>query len=140
MQFTDIRIIFLLIAFILSLTSQACLLEQVMAQVASWTPHKYQDAETHEHEKLTPSHKHDEEEDQAEFCCDNSLNLYINNPYFISQVSSGQFFASLFTKIELKNGVYYDLRFYFQDLRVPISFRARDKYALTCLLHAPPRA
>jgi hypothetical protein len=139
MQFTRPKIIFLLIILILFVTIQVCLLEQVMARVTSWTPHKYQDAETHEHEKPTPSQKHDEEEHQAEFCCDNSLNLYVDSPYFISQVSVEQFFSLLSTIIEPKNNVFFNSNFYFQDVGLSVSFRARDKYALTCLSHAPPR-
>ncbi|MFQ5864941.1 MAG: hypothetical protein ACE5IW_06905 [bacterium] len=140
MQLTRPKIIFLLISFMLSVTPQAFLLEQVIAQVAEWPPHIYQDTETHEHEKPTPSRKHPDEEHQAEFCCDNSLNLYIGSQYFTGQVSFEQHLSPLLKAINVKTTVYSNPRFYFQNFRLPISFRVRDKYALSCLLHAPPRA
>lgn len=142
MQRPRIKIIPLLI-YVLSLSSQACLLEQAIALVLRPASHDHHTVDTQKQSQPTPSHKHDTEGHESEFCCDNNLNFYIKSKILIrvdsiEQLDSISLSKSIVDFKEQTNSFQYSYNLH--CLKTPNSPRARDQYALTCLLHAPPCA
>jgi len=140
MQFKRTKIILSLLIFILSVSSQACLLEQAIALVVNFAPHDHHSDDAHEQEQPAPSHKHDNEGHEATFCCDNSLNMFVRGKVFNNHQTVTYSSSSLLISLDPKAIAGSIQHFYFYDLGPPLSFRIRDMYALSCLLHAPPPA
>jgi hypothetical protein len=124
---------------ILSVIPNACLVEQAVASVAEVLPHRPLETSHHNEKQTAPSHSHDEEGHEANFCCDNETYRYIHSQQRID-----------FHKVDQPNALpnlilddtqvkdYFQFRIYLHRLKQPTSIRIRDKYALTSLLHAPP--
>ena len=140
MQFPPrIKILLSLLVFILAMSSQVCLLEQAIALVVKLAPHEHHGGEAHEHHQPAPSHKHDNEGHEAKYCCDNSLNQFVTSKGY-SDFQSQDFLTSFLFLIIPTSSESSTQAFHILGARQPESFRSRDKYALTCLLHAPPLA
>ena len=132
--------LFTLLVFLLSVSPHACIVEQSLATVTHALPAHHEGAGS-EHHSNCPSHQHDQSGNEDEFCCDNPYNTYIaskqaelNSPT-IQPIN----YPVLLGSDELTQITSHRSKYYFlhnPDLK---SARARDKYALTCLLHAPPR-
>ncbi len=132
------RILLSLFVLVVSVIPNACLVEQVIATVADSFPREHHQESQH-HEEATPSHSHDEEGSEHEFCCDNDAYPYLVTPTFIQLDSDGQLRSSLFLVEDLEestNSFQHD--YFLHQFRKPPTTRTRDKYALSCLLHAPP--
>ena len=139
MQFTRTKILFSLLIFILTMSSQTCLFEQAIALVVKLAPHEHHRGEAQEHHQQAPSHKHDNEGQESKYCCDNSLNQFVTSKGSSDFQSQDffSFFLLLLTPTTVESSAH---TFNILDKRPPSTFRARDKYALSCLLHAPPFA
>ena len=124
---------------VLSLGLQACLLEQTLAIAAEWFPHEHHGSEAQKHGLPAPAHSHDQDSHEDSYCCDNSL-----NQFFGSKGSSDFYLAYLWSSfmvsIESATLDYSGQSFHSCDSEQPLTVRARDEYALSCLLHAPPLA
>ena len=134
------RILLSSCVLLLSVIPNACLVEQAIAAVAEIFPHGHY-RESQHHEEATPSHSHDEEGSEHEFCCDNDAYPYLVTPTFIQLDSYGQLSSSLLLVENLEestNSFQHD--FFLHRFRKPHTTRCGDKYALSCLLHAPPCA
>lgn len=130
---------FVLVIF-LAFSLQACLLEVALAQASQLLGHGSQEHVAHEnaHGKKAPSHQHDKKGEEGKVCCDNEialLSLAPNQPVVTTNVlaylpapgideSSTEFSSIDFLSLHafLQTGI----------------TGARDTYALSCLLHAPP--
>ncbi len=89
--------------------------------------------------KSTPSHPHDRTGRDGAFCCDNPYDAYLVRQVFLpleggsftgvapNAIAGGESFTGGLTAQPLP-----------QCRCTPGRPRQRDKYALTCLLHAPP--
>lgn len=135
------KIVISLLVYILSLTSQACILEQAIAVILHVAPHAHDTVETSSQSPSTSSHKHDEAGQENEFCCDNNLNLYIKTKTsfhvdWIDQPYSESSMVVADLEQQRNSFQHNDL---LHRIKSPNSPRARDQYALSCLLHAPPR-
>jgi hypothetical protein len=130
------------LVFILSVTSQACLVEQTIAAVSNSAHHEEYTHGTNKHDKPVPSHNHDNEGQESEFGCNNNLNLYILSKILTQTDALKEFdtsFSLLLTDLAgASNSFQYCCNP--NQLRTPFLLRTRDRYALTCLLHAPPPA
>ena len=124
---------------VLSLGLQACLLEQVLATAAEWLPHEHQRSEAQNHELPAPAHSHDQDSHESLYCCDNSLSQFFGSKGS-ADFGSAYFFSSFMVAIESAILDYSRKTFYSYNSEPPLTLRARDKYALSCLLHAPPLA
>ena len=132
------RILLSLFVLVVSVIPNACLVEQVIATVADSFPREHHQESQH-HEEATPSHSHDEEGHEEDFCCDNELYLYIGAKTvieFAATLQSNTFLNSVTSTKQTET--YIEYQTYLHRLRQPLPSRGRDKYALTCLLHAPP--
>ncbi len=140
MQVIRSKTSFSILVLALLVGPQACLVEQALAQITQAFPHGHDEEETHDHHSTAPSHKHDEEGHENQFCCDNDLNLYILGN------SSVQFDPDWLFVHPPKEAVNFEAillsvspRLNLHHVR-PLTPRGRDRYALNCLLHAPPSA
>lgn len=134
------------LVFLLIVTPHACLVEQAVASLAELLPHSHEQGGHHnsaapEAETAAPSHCHDEDGKEAEFCCDNEAYFYIGSDQHpdvdgISAPEQPVTLNLLESEYAFKTGVEYYT--YLHRLRQPVSLRGRDRYALSCLLHAPP--
>lgn len=141
MTFFQPKAYFSLLIFILSVSPNACLAEQTTAAVAGFLQHAHHNDRAYPHDSPTPSHSHDKKGHEDQFCCDNELNLYVGSRKFVPQLIFHELTLSISVLIETKEPVdsnQFDT--YIERLPPHLSFRARDKYAQTCLLHAPPYA
>jgi hypothetical protein len=130
-----------LLIFSLIVISRDCLFEQALAAVAESLPHGYHTPKAYDHDMSAPSHSHDKKGHEDEFCCDNDLNLYVGNEKFVPALTFQKLNSSISVLIETKETVKSNqFDFYLYRLWPPFSVRARDNYAQTCLLHAPPHA
>ena len=122
---------------VLSLGFRACLLEQALAIAAEWLPHKHHSPEAEQHRTPAPAHSHDQDGKEGLYCCDNHLNQFVISKGS-ADLQSTSFMSSFLFFIEetaLESSAQtFDIR----ALKRPLTVRARDKYALSCLLHAPP--
>jgi len=141
MNFFQPKIYLSLLIFFLSICPNACLVEQAVAALANLVQHEHRDHhEKHEHDKSAPSHNHDKQGHENEFCCDNNLNFYLAGKSFLFLDAFEKNISSLDVSSltsETANSVQYII--YLHRLKQPPTLRGRDKYALTCLLHAPPQ-
>jgi hypothetical protein len=139
MKYRRARIILALQIFVLTVSPHACLVEQAIASILHGLPHGHHD-EARAHTAPTPSHHHDAQGSEAVFCCDNNLNLYIG----IKTVTDVDIdtpellYPTTPDAISFEKSSYPPRFIDLHRLRSVTSSRARDKYALTCLLHAPP--
>ncbi len=125
---------------LLSVIPNACLVEQAIAAVAEIFPHGHH-RESQHHEEANPTHSHDEEGSEHEFCCDNAIYPYLVTPTFIQLDSYGLLSSSLFFVDELEELTNtFQHNYFLHRFRGPLTIRRGDKYALSCLLHAPPYA
>jgi len=139
-KFLQPKIFVALLVYILTMSPNACLVEQAIAAVVHSVPDSHDENESREQHASAPSHKHDEEGSENVFCCDNNLNLYLVNKS-ASQVDVCYQFISFIpqTAIVEKQAVPLRGEYPLHRFRQPTTLRGRDKYALTCLLHAPPQ-
>jgi len=140
--------IFSSLVFLLTITPHACLVEQVIASAAELLPHSHDEkadhhaAEEGHANKTVPSHCHDESGDEATFCCDNEVYFYLTpesdfQPEDIAYPISAM--DVVWDTRSSKQRVEYRT-YYLHRLKQPLHVRGRDTYALSCLLHAPPRS
>lgn len=138
MQIEKTKILLFAFIFPLSFTSQACLLEHAFGLIVTCFQHEPHGAKADKHGHAAPSHKHDQKGHEGDFCCDNSLchplagKTASDFKLIVECVSSS---LSLAGELWLDSSVPH---FFVLDSRRPSWSRARDKYALSCLLHAPP--
>lgn len=132
------KLFFSFFILIMSVTPNACLVEQVVASVAEMVAHgPHQDS--HGDKQTAPSHSHDREGHEEDFCCDNESYRQFRPRATIDFQQVYQPNAFLYFSIDasqVKN--YFQFHSYLHRLRQPTAMRSRDKYALTSLLHAPP--
>lgn len=143
MKSSQPKIYLSLLVFVLSVTPNACLLEQAIAALAHALPHGHHEDQkgAHGHDAAAPSHKHDDDGHKEEFCCDNSSNFYLFTQQYVhaEDECTTQFQSESVTSVEFQeNPTYFQNSYRLHRLRQPIEFRGGDRYALTCLLHAPP--
>lgn len=128
--------------FVISVTPNACVVEQVLAAIAEMVPHgEHEHAADATHaDTVAPSHSHDEEGHEEEFCCDNESYSYIVAhlstyfSHFHHTRTGGLYFALEAQRAKAD----FPIASYVHRLRQPTAMRSRDRYALTSLLHAPP--
>ena len=120
----------------LAMTSQACLLEQAIALTAKLAPHEHQ-GEAQEHHQQASTHKHDNEGQESKYCCDNSLNQFVPSKGS-SDFQSQDFITSVLSLTETTTLESSNHTSCIRNLKQSLPFRTKDKYALSCLLHAPP--
>ncbi len=137
MQFPRTKILLSLLIFILAMTSQACLFEQAIALVVKLAPQEHHRGEAQEHHQQAPSHKHDNEGQESKYCCDNSLNQFVASKGS-SDFQSQDFITSVLSLTETTTLESSNHTSCIRNLKQSLPFRSRDKYALSCLLHAPP--
>lgn len=134
------------LVFLLIITPHACFVEQAVASLAELLPHSHEAGGHHadsdaKPEKTAPSHCHDEAGNEAEFCCDNAAYFYIGSDHHpdVKCLSAPERPVAL-TLLETEDAFKARVEYYtyLHRLRQPVSLRGRDRYALSCLLHAPP--
>lgn len=141
------ELVFSSLVFVLAITPHACLVEQVIASAAELLPHSHEQGAEHDssardhHDEAVPSHCHDESGREAEFCCDNEIYFYLSSDnQFDFKPGSNSYLITTGNVVEddqtFRERVEYYT--YLRRLRQPLSIRSRDRYALSCLLHAPP--
>jgi len=133
---------FSLLIFLLTVTLQACFVEQVVAAIAEMVSHDHHNSERHRAD-TSPSHRHDEKGHENVFCCDNSLNSSVVNDTsrqlsLIDQLQANSIYVCITAVSEAEDSYMFSSANYSQTNRYSIPFRSRDKYALSSLLHAPP--
>ena len=140
MRFIQPKVYLALLVYILTLSPQACLVEQVISAAFYTISHGHGDEKSLEHHESAPLHKHDDAESENLFCCDNNLNLYLVNKTVSKVDICDQFISciALITIVE-KQTVPLQDEYHLHRFRQIPTIRGGDKYALTCLLHAPPQ-
>ena len=133
---------FSLLIFLLTLTLQACFVEQVVAAIAEMVSHDRHNSEQHGSD-TSPPHRHDENGHNNVFCCDNILSSsVVNNTSrqlsLIDQLRTNGIYFCITAVSEAEDSHMFSSASYSQTNRYSIPFRSRDKYALSSLLHAPP--
>ena len=124
----------------LVLALQCCSLELCLEKVSELFAHVFHATNQHGHEASAPSHSHDNEGQEGETCCDNIFTLpFETGASDIRIIVSKSNFPK--PKPSSSGGMTSSLE------RVPALSHcissisgSRDKYALSCLLHAPPIA
>ncbi|NIR51720.1 hypothetical protein GWO43_24400 [candidate division KSB1 bacterium] len=130
-----------LLVSILPVSPNACLVEHMIARLADAIPTGHHGSEAHDPHESVPSHKHDNQGQETEFCCDNPLNLYIVArikalPQKDTCENSNLIFDTIADLVGVENSLQHSNSLH--RFRQPAPLRTRDKYALACLLHAPP--
>lgn len=141
MRFDQHKIRLISLVFIMGLAPQACLVEMAISAIADGVSHHAGGNEQHQH--TTPSHKHDEQGQEASYCCDNSLSSFV-----VSQPYAPPLPSTFYTRFVVNQQLAVpesllpsaSLRYLSKANPPGDSFRTRDKYALSSLLHAPPPA
>ena len=139
MKILQPKIFVALLVYILTMSPNACLVEQAIAAIVHSVPDSHDENESQEQHESAPSHKHDEEGSENVFCCDNTLNFYLVSKT-LAQIDACEQFSSLlplFPEQKIQANSFYAYLLY--HFRPPPGIRERDKYALSCLLHAPPQ-
>lgn len=143
MRIRQYKILHLIFVFTIALAMQGCVLKLGFAAVSQLFAHEHpcHQGQSNGHDNARPpSHCHDSEGREADFCCDNSSTLLSKAPApfehdlsvhgaFPSQGNVEKSIRQIFTQIQLQT------TFLISSISGP-----RDKYALSCLLHAPPLA
>ena len=140
MQKTRSKIIFFFLVFILLVSSQSCLLEQGITLAIGVIPQDHHGTEHDEKDNRTPAHNHSDQQQELDFCCDTILTLFGRSSYLPALIQTEHFLSpSVVSKdgLETKEST---PNFYFTDFIKVVRLRIRDKYALSCLIHAPPLA
>ena len=141
MRITRLNIIIALMVFVLGGSSQACLLEQAITLVADWAPHSHDSAEPHKHNGTSPSHHHDDAGQTPDFCCVSVFSLFARSNDFANHHPVKYSILSNFLSNDAPTTIGSTVsHLHAIGLIQPSPFRTRDKYALSCLLHAPPHA
>jgi len=128
--------------FILSILPNACLIEQaiaIAADVVQSVSHHGEEGH-HGHSNKAPSHHHDKEGHESDFCCDNPVYFYftahkkndINHIYAVWQYFH---LNQLYAEFEKR---YSYISIYLIYRAQPIALLNRDRFALTSLLRSPP--
>ena len=127
---------------ILVLTVNACLLEQVICTVAEFFLSGNSIEAHNRDDHGVPSHKHDSNGHESDFCCDNNLTSYISSRFFsptdLFELNNLSCYVN-FGALEIEAATKHSLRSLRSTIQPPRP-RARDQYALCSLLHAPPHA
>ncbi len=134
------------------LASHICVLEQPLLTLSEFIQHTHQHNSTHEHNESSHTghhtdhhessdhHEHHDHDAAFDFCCDTILSPVVNSPQFIIYKTVEYFNPAIVlpaTQISFQNHLNHIDMAGFPE---PVSFRNRDNYALSCLLHAPPCA
>ena len=138
------RIVVATFIFIISVLPNACLVEQAIAWVAT-AVHSESHGHSHGgedagHHKTAPSHSHDEEGHEVDFCCDNPFNFYYASQKkldFKKIFHSSNWFHPTFIIDEGALTFVFSSK-YRSLLFQPIALRHRDRFALSSLLRSPP--
>ncbi len=141
MKPTHSKFLMSLLVVLLSVSFHACQVEQALASLLdSGAMAQHEEVEHHGHSSA-PSHAHDEAGREGAFCCDNPHYTYLATQVFIPfdrgpvsdaipfPIATPGNLAALFTAEPLSS-----------FWQIPDTPRGRDRYALTCLLHAPPES
>lgn len=140
MRLFQSKIYFTLLVIILTVSPNACLVEQAIAEIANALPGGHHEHHNHDQQDAAPSHNHDKEGSKTQFCCDNNLNFYLLSntvSQFIMLERPVPFPSQAANFDEPTKSI--KLNYYRDYYRHTPTLRGRDKYALNCLLHAPPR-
>ena len=133
------------------LASHICVLEQPLMKFSEFIQHTHQHISAHEHNGASHSdhhgghhdssnqHEHHDHEAAFDFCCDTILSPVANYTQFTIYKTFEYFDPAIVlpaTQISFQN--------HLNNIDIsgspePVSFRNRDNYALSCLLHAPPQ-
>lgn len=138
MRISPFKTVSILWIFTLILGSQICLIDYPLNFVTGLT-HNRHESKTHEHEKHNGTNHHSDEQNTASLCCKDFLYLYLINSGLDNFKLAQQFLSEDSLPFELLTSGSFQSYFYFSTPTKTISPRLRDKYALSCLLHAPPR-
>lgn len=139
MKLFQAKILSTLFVLILTFSPNACLLEQAFAVVKEMLPCSHHYNQSGDHHSTAPSHRHDEEGSENVFCCDNTRNSYIVSKSFTQFNSLIHLTSSLpFEACLTESTISIEYDYILHRYRQPPPLRSRDKYALSCLLHAPP--
>ncbi len=131
-----------ILVIVMTVSPNACFVEQVVAAVADTFLHEHQQDEAHGDDRPAPSHHHDDEGHESEFCCDNEKNFYIGSIFDqnLDLVQNPVLYLPIIYNLEETENPFQRDFYFFHRLREPQISRTRDKYALSCLLNAPPRS
>ncbi|MFQ5769992.1 MAG: hypothetical protein ACE5HX_05615 [bacterium] len=133
------RIYFTLLVIILTVSPNACIVEQAIAKIANVVSDGHHTDDAHDQDKTTPSHKHDEDKKENQFCCDNNINFYIISKILTQLDKPAQYVSLSAETVDFdEQQSYFRYDYSRHHFRQPSTLRTRDKYALNCLLHAPP--
>ena len=135
MRFLQPKISLALFVFILSVSPHACLVEQAIATVLHAVPYVHQGGTVQSDHADVPSYNHDREGHEEKLCCDNNLDWYLGSSTLgvLNADTSPRLLVPETTKPT-------EYSYHRSRLKAPTSSsRTSDRYALTCLLHAPPQ-
>jgi len=126
----------LILIFPLSIGLQTCLVEPGLLALQNWLANASSHTE-HGSEHNAPTHEHDRSGNEADYCCDNVFYPALRGDIFQAGVMLNP--PPVLPETGLALVAPETIRPLIPDFDVPQnSARSRDKYALTCLLHAPP--
>ena len=141
------RIFLATFIFIISVLPNACLVEQVIAWVAETVQaeagehgHEHEHEDEEHHKTAAPSHSHDEEGHEVDFCCDNPFNFYYASQKkleFEKIVHAASWTFQVFIADEEAKSPFLGSKYRF-ILYQPVALRHRDRFALSSLLRSPP--
>ncbi len=144
-MFLNARAFLATFIFIISILPNACFIEQVIAwavEIVQTESHHHDEHASDDHHRSAPSHSHDEEGHEGEFCCDNPFYFYFVAQKKIDLKKTYQawlHFQPAYVHDELEKKSLILSRY--QILAVPpIAIRNRDRFAITSLLRSPPLA
>jgi hypothetical protein len=142
MRIRQFKILHLILVTAIALAMQACVFNigfVAASQLFAHEHHGRHGQANHDDEKQAPSHSHDNEGHEADFCCDNSFTLSKTPCFFnrIAKANTPSTSLEVFEKSRVPSftQIHPHSTFLTSSISGP-----RDKYALSCLLHAPPRA
>ena len=123
------RLLIALFVLVVSVIPNACLVEQVIATVAEIFPQGY-DQESQHHEGAIPSHSHDQEGHEEDFCCDSQLYLYVGTKIIIDFEGTQQTTAFINTLNDFKvTENHFEYHTYLHNFRKPPTLRGGDKFS-----------
>jgi len=130
------------IILVFTVSLNACLLEQVIFPDANSFLSEHGSEAPNLDDHAVPSHKHDSDSHEDDFCCDNNLMSYIGPssifPTDLFELNNLSCYINL-GALEIEAATKHSLRSLRSTIQPPRP-RARDQYALCSLLHAPPHA
>lgn len=127
----------------LAISLQGCVFEIGFAAVDQFLDQVHHGGaghENHQHERQTPAHNHDKQGHKGDFCCDNAFTLLAKARFPQAQIVQPNVFSPPLKADEQPEPLHLTVNQSNFALLLSSISGSRDKYALSCLLHAPPLA